>query len=372
MRLANTFVAVFVWTWHCALVTTVLLTSQALGSPCTGGTITALDRDSIATTLASPQGLAGTLHGRPPDSRGSTAVLSVRLPEDFFSAKQLSLIPVNEGAQDSLNQAKRNDAICVRGELGAFGADQIHILVSEVTRLEAPPDRYPDLAPYTYVGPTPGTLPDSGSLVARVHAAEPNLLVVEVIDRIMPVYVPAGAELASPPWRFDKVTLKYRKQNLPDGITHLELDAGSLGGSDTQADERLIITDSLRARHNQAVQVTGTLALFPASSLISRDTFAVSVTDSEGFETTFTVVNLEDGDVFEKLQRTLASAWNKHQQGRIRGRNHFLNPSIRVSVAGTLNVVSPSQANPQIVVERPADVVIMGHSSTSISPLLLP
>lgn len=331
----------------CGLAAGLFFGLAAQAAPCTGGILKGLDRAAIAEVLRSPEGLAGTLHGKTPDRQGNPVVLTVRDPDDFFAARQLTLIPSSPDSAETLNLAKRNDMVCIRGSLAPFGGDQIHVTVSEVDFLEPFSDRYPDLPPYAYSGPNPEDLPPQGELKARIHSAEAELLVVEVGDRIMPVAVPQGMDISPLPWRFDTVTMNFRKAPMPGGITHLVL-----------AGPALAITASLRADHGKATTVEGNLAVFPKSPLISRDTYAISRVDGDGFETTFTLVNLDDRAVFEAAQKKLADAWlTAENSGAItRGRNHFLNPTVRISVTGTLNVVSAAQANPQVIVSSPEDI----------------
>ncbi len=341
-----------------ALLGIVALPLHAWAVPCTGGLLDGLDPESLAKTLASPQGLAGALHGRVPGSsgalgpsQGGAAVLTVRDPENFFESRQVSLVAANPDVQETLQLFQRNDAICVRGELAPFGGDQVHILVSEAFVLQAMPDRYPELPPYRYTGPEPEQLPDAGVVQARIHSSVTGLLVVELGDRLVPVYLPEGMTCGDRYWRFDTVVLPFRKRLVPGpgGVTHLELDANAC---------ELQVIESLRQQNGHRVAVTGSLTLFPRSPLITRDTYAVSVA-KDGFQTAYTVVNFDNREIFEAAQGLLAQAWQNATQGIERGRNHFVNPSVRVQVTGTLNMVSQDQANPQIVLEDIGGIVLM-------------
>jgi hypothetical protein len=317
--------------------------------PCTGGILENLSREAIVKTLAGPEGLAGTVHGIPPDRNGSTAILTVRDPNDFFQAKQLSLIPQNPETAEFFGLVNRNDTVCIKGRAAPFGADQIHLFVTEAAVLEVMPDRYPELPPYVYTGPTPNVLPQSGQIQARIHGVEEGLLVIEVGDRVMPLFLPANTNLGAEPWRFDVVTLSYRKRPMPGGLSHLELDRS--------ASNPFQVTSSIRAQNGSEVTLTGTLAMFPKSPLITLDTFALSRQEG-GFETTYTLVNLVDPEIFAAIRAKLAAAWDAPSSSITRGRNHFLNSSVKVTARGTLNMVSPSQANPQILIESIDDVVI--------------
>lgn len=129
---------------------------------------------------------------------------------------------------------------------------------------------------------------------------------------------------------------------LPNAPAHLVLDE--------TLEPALKVTDSIRARNGQKTRVVGFLALFPRSPLISRDTYAINV-DQNGVQTSYSLVNFDDPELFAKLQRALEQAWKSDSSHITRGRNTFLNGRVSVAIEGKINMVSPSQANPQIIVD---------------------
>jgi hypothetical protein len=318
------------------------LAAQPSLAPCTGEILASVASEDVAKALGAPAGLAGTIHGFPTEDHRVTAVMSVRADNDFFNARQINLISQNDSVTELLGTLKRNDGVCVRGSVAAFGNDQIHVNVTEIAVLDLQNDPYPDLPPYEYRGPTAESLPPSGKLVGRIHAAAPGMLLVEVVDRVMPLVVRNPASIPDGLYRFDTVEFAYEKANSTGSPVHLVLNESM--------NPPIKVTDSIRARNGQKTRVVGYLALFPRSPLISRDTYAINV-DQNGIQTSYTLVNFDNPEIFEKLQRALEQAWKSDTSKISRGRNYFLNGRVSVAIEGKLNMVSPSQANPQIIVD---------------------
>jgi hypothetical protein len=318
------------------------LAAQPLRAPCTGEVLASVGAEGVAKALAAPAGLAGTIHGFPTADHGTTAVMSVRADNDFFNARQINLISQNESVSELLNTLKRNDGACIRGTIVPLGTEQIHVNVSEIAVLDLQNDPYPDLPPYEYRGPTAESLPPGGKLVARMHASAPGMLLVEVVDRVMPLVVRNPASIPADLYRFDTVEFSYDKAQSPGSPVHLVLNES--------LNPPIKITDSIRAQNGKQTRVVGYLALFPRSPLISRDTYAINV-DQNGIQTSYTLVNFDNPEIFEKLQRALEQAWKSDTSKISRGRNYFLNGRVSVAIKGKLNMVSPSQANPQIIVD---------------------
>jgi hypothetical protein len=77
------------------------------------------------------------------------------------------------------------------------------------------------------------------------------------------------------------------------------------------------------------------------------------VQDADGIERTYTLVNFEDADAFQAIRDKLAAAWEQRAADAVDGRNKQLNPKVRLRASGTLNVLMPNQANPQILLSGP-------------------
>lgn len=306
-----------------------------------------LTPEAIRLALRGP-GLSGRVHGRLQED--SFAVLSLRTPEDFFNSLQINLVPVpgDENLLAQLKSLERHDSICIKGDLAVFGGDQLHAFVTRLFIEDEWQKDYPQLPEYQYRAPRIESLPTRGIVRVIVHAVSEGLLVAEYGDRIVPLVVKGGG-LPQGLFRGDLIAAAYVMSLAPDRPPHLYLD--------TTAAWPVRILKSAQREHGKILALEGQLALFPRSPQISRDIFALYFVD-DGFDRNYTLVNFADPILFENIQSSLAEVWSQYEEDVVRGRNSFRNPRIRLKVRGVGHVVSPNQANPQLLVEKLEDIEI--------------
>lgn len=303
---------------------------------------------ALETELTST-GLIGRIHGAATDSQAY--VLSVREPNNFFSHAEYSLVPGSEIGVEPLEQLARHDLVCVQGSILQNPSPLQHILVSSLQTLDtwSGLDEFPE---YEREAGIPDELRSQNSFVGKIHAfgANGKLLVVEYKDTVLPVFVPSNT-IAQDLYRGDIARITYRLQSRPSRPTHLVLD-------DT-ADEPIQIVSSMLAWHDRPMTLSGHLVKFPQSPQISLDVFAIEV-ETEGINRYFTLVNFQDMQEFQAIQEKLAGIWDANSESAVRGRNALIEPSVTIEATGVINVMSPEQANPQVLLESRDDVEVAG------------
>lgn len=288
-------------------------------------------------------GLIGSIHGA---ADNQMYVMSVREPDNFFSHREFSLL-ANDSSIDTLKQVNRHDRICIGGNIIANPSPQKHIAVNSIQIVEpwAQPEGY---APYERQANIPAQLQQQDSLIGKVHAidAEGKILVVEYQDGVIPLYVTA-TEYTQGLYRGDIVKLAYQIQQRPQEPLHLQLD--------TTVAEPIEILDAIASWHNEAKTLTGSLVKFPQSPQLKFDVYAIEV-DTQGIKRYFTLINFEDIAEFEKIRTKLAQIWDDNAATAVSGRNMLINPEVTIEAQGIANIVSPEQANPQILLDSAANV----------------
>ncbi|ELS02068.1 hypothetical protein Xen7305DRAFT_00017790 [Xenococcus sp. PCC 7305] len=289
-------------------------------------------------------GLIGRIHGA---ARASNMfVMSVREPNNFFSHREFSLLARDRESLKILEQVNRHDLLCVQGNFIANPSPQQHIAISSIQVLNswAQPEGF---APYQRQ--LIAELTQQGSLMVEVHAiaAKGAVLVVEYQDLILPIYVTA-TEYTQDLYRGDIVKLAYQIQGKPQNPTHLKLD--------TQAEKPLEVIDAISSWQNQEQTLTGNLVKFPQSPQLKFDVYAMAV-DTKGIERFFTLVNFKDIEAFQQIRDKLANIWDANLATAVSGRNMLINPEVTIQAQGLINIVSPEQANPQILLDSAEDVV---------------
>ena len=107
--------------------------------------------------------------------------------------------------------------------------------------------------------------------------------------------------------------------------------------------------------HQKEKTLTGKLVKFPQSPQLNFDVYGIEI-ETQGIKRTFTLVNFDDINEFERIREKLASIWDNHLETAVSGRNMQINPEVTVKVKGRLNIVSPEQANPQILLDSVEDI----------------
>ena len=303
-----------------------------------------LETSKLAQELTNT-GLIGSIHGAANPSQ--MYVMSVREPNNFFNHREFSLLASDSVSLDTLKQVNRHDRVCVRGKILTNPSPQKHLVVNSIEIVEswAQPEGF---APYERQTDIPAQLQQQNSLVGKVHAigAEGNILVIEYQDGVIPLYVTA-TEYTEGLYRGDIVRLAYQIQTRPQQPTHLQLD--------TTVDKPIEVLDEIASWHNEARTLTGKLVKFPQSPQLKFDVYAIEV-DTQGIERYFTLINFEDIAEFTKIRTKLARIWDDNTATAVSGRNMLINPEVTIEAQGIANIVSPEQANPQILLDSAAQI----------------
>ncbi|MEM8677061.1 MAG: hypothetical protein AAGF83_24885 [Cyanobacteria bacterium P01_G01_bin.67] len=290
-------------------------------------------------------GLIGRIHGAAAVSQ--MYVMSVREPDNFFSHREFSLIPEDPQAKETLSQLHRHDLVCVQGDLIANPSPQKHIAINSIQVLE--PWAQPEgLAPYERQTDLPAELKEQTSLIGKVHAISEDgtVLVMGYQDGVIPIFVSA-TEYTQGLYRGDIVKLAYQIQSYPQRPVHLQLD--------TNAPQPLEVIDAISTWHDQPQTLSGSLVKFPQSPQLKFDVYALEV-DTQGIKRYFTLINFEDMTKFQNIRQKLAKIWNQNSATAVSGRNMLINPEITIEASGIANIISPEQANPQILLESAEQV----------------
>ncbi len=286
-------------------------------------------------------GLIGRIHGAASESQ--MFVMSVREPNNFFSHREFSLLAGDYS--EILDQANRHDLVCVQGNFISNPSPQQHISVRAIQILE-PWSQPEGFSPYQRQ--LLAELPQNSSLIGKVHAIadQGTILVMEYQDTIIPIYV-AATEYTQGLYRGDIIKLSYQIQRHPRKPIHLKLD--------TKAEEPLKVIDAISSWQNQEQTLTGNLVKFPQSPQLKFDVYAMEV-DTKGIQRYFTLINFEDIDEFQKIRNKLADIWDANASTAISGRNMLINPEVTIQARGLINIISPQQANPQILLDSAEQV----------------
>ena len=290
-------------------------------------------------------GLIGRVHGASASSK--LFVMSVREPENFFNYREFSLLPQDKETLDTLNQVKRHDRVCIQGNFITNSSPQKHIAVQSIKVLESWSGRegFPE---YERTVNLPSELLDRTDFVGKVHAIgeEGKILVVEYKDGVIPLFVQA-TEYTQNLYRGDIIKLSYQLQRRPQNPTHLRLN--------TEVEKPIEVIDAIADWNGIEKTLTGNLVKFNQSPQLKFDVYAIEV-ETEGIKRYFTLVNFEDLDEFQNIRNKLAQIWDDNLKTVKSGRNMLINPEVRIEAHGMTNIVSPDQANPQILLNNSEDI----------------
>lgn len=332
-----------------AVITVVItLFGEALSAPTScvynQSAYLGLNLSSLSVELEKT-GLLGEIHGAV--SGEQLYVLSVREPDNFFDFRHFSLIAANQKTQETLGKVKRHDQVCLKGKLIDNPSPQPHILVESATIIESWSGKTGH-EKYQYEATIPQELKDKTNVVVKVHAInnQGRILVVEYLDRVIPLFVETP-ELTKNLYRGDLINISYQLQPSPEKPTHLRLNI--------EEKLPLEIVDRLVARQGKEETLRGKLVKFSQSPQLKFDVYAMEVI-TQGIPRYFTLVNFEDIKEFEKIRLKLAKIWDNNLNTVKTGRNFLINPHVTIEAQGTINIISPQQANPQILLENANDI----------------
>ncbi|BCD98840.1 hypothetical protein [Marinagarivorans cellulosilyticus] len=306
------------------------------------------ERDFLQQQLLG-EGLVGTVHGVM--SINQQAVFTYRSDTNFFDAEELSLVPNDGQVAGALASVGRHDRIRIQGNLLQTGDGPRHVLVEALEVLEPYATRYD----YNYrVDETLFEGVDRAKILAQVHAIVDGGkgLVLEHEDMVLPVIVDASHQaLSAALYRNDIVLIDVSIIRADNRPLHFRTDAAVV--------DALQRVDAMVGCHNREVVLQGALVRFAASPAISRDVYAVKVSDANGIARIYTLfpgIGFEDPAAFNALFSALSekaqAAWQANLATAVAGRNYFVNPVVQVNVAGRINVTTANQANPQLYVDN--------------------
>lgn len=299
-----------------------------------------LEVDRLSQELKT-NGLIGRIHGAASPSK--MFVMSVREPDNFFSHREFSLVAAQEDNLQILSQTNRHDLVCVSGDFIANSSPQKHIMVNTV-RVVEPWTQPEGFAPYERkTEELPAELKQQTSLTGIVHAIgeEGKILVVGYKGGVIPIFVEA-TEYTKDLYRGDIIKLAYKIQAYPQQPSHLKLD--------TEADRPLEVQDAIASWNNKPQTLSGSLVKFPQSPQLKFDVYAMEV-DTQGIKRYFTLINFEDMDKFTSIRQKLSQIWDENLDTAVSGRNMLINPQVTIEARGIANIISPEQANPQILLD---------------------
>lgn len=301
--------------------------------------------------LTSAQGVNVEVHGA--DHTNGLYVVSYR-PQNFFDYVILSVqadytSPKFLDVKKQLGTLKRHDYLQIKGSVNSLVVSaQNHILMTELNIVNAFSPPMTNVPAYTHYTKLMKEVSNKTELIVKVHASllDGTIFVVEYGDANIPVVVKDNS-ITKTLYRGDKVKINYTVQEFPTAPVHLVLEAGTKG---------LQILDSIVTQHEQPQDRCGELVMFPKSPQVKFNVFALKTDIGDNLFRTYTLINFEDIDLFLKLRDKAQQAWDAHPETAIAGRNYYINPKIKVCAKGTGNMIVPTQANPQIIINAIDDL----------------
>ncbi len=296
------------------------------------------------------EGVLLEVHGIVPMS--SMFVVTFRNPQNFFRSVHLSLLGANSETRRMIKTLKRHDVIKVKGMFDVhIQSPQKHVRAESITLVSSSPGaQHSD--EYTYES-LPTDVLEMNSLIGKVHAVhgDGRILVIEYKDSVVPVFVKdEWLHLTRSLYRGDKIQIHYVVQDEPQRPIHLNLDPA--------VENPLVVMRSTVVEHGLPKTYSGKLIMFPESPMVRFPVFAIDVDLGDGVTLSHTVLSFTNVELFTQIRKLFQDAWDRHPLASRSFRNKYINDAITVTVTGTYNMVDPTQANPQLVVERIEDIVI--------------
>ncbi|HAG91927.1 MAG TPA: hypothetical protein DCL41_08650, partial [Bdellovibrionales bacterium] len=241
----------------------------------------------------------------------------------------------------------RHDFVRIRGQInGKINTPQAHILVKSIEVLSDYDGGFGEHPPYEHNTQLPRDLQNKSQAIFKVHAVVPSgpLMILEYGDVNVPVIVPV--ELTSQIaglYRGDKVEMQYELARSPKSPSHLVM-------------KSLRVLDALVEQHGTPIHHCGELVMFPKSPQVKFNVFAIKKDIGDNLFRTYTLINFDDVDLFLAFRAKAQKAWDAQVSTAVRGRNYYINDKIEACATGKVNMIDPTQANPQIVIERLEDL----------------
>jgi hypothetical protein len=304
-----------------------------------------LDLDKFQQQLAG-EGVIGEIHGA--NHVNGVYVFTFR-EKNFFDYTNFSLFAGSAEARQILATLKRHDYVRLKGEITNPKRSQMHIRATSIEVTKAWDVTLPHREQEAKL---PQDLWGKREFVGRIHAvaAEGRVLVVEYKDAVIPVPVPEKfLPLTKNLNRSDKVRIHFEEKDKPENPTHIT--------PDPNLEKPIELLNSARSQHGQLMTQEGALVLFPKSPQVQFDVYALQADIGDGVVREYTLVNFENPDLFKKIREKLAQVWAQGPADAVfNGRNKLVNPKIMVKAKGKINFVDPSQANPQVILDKLDDL----------------
>lgn len=311
-----------------------------------------VDLNAIEQDLAG-NGVRGWIHGAAHDLK--QYVFFYRDPNDFFTHAAFTLVPQNPNLLAQLKAVQRHDEVIIHGSYLKNPSPQKHI---RLTKLQVVKSFDPGIkvSPHKRQAVLPKELEGGTEFLATVHAVEGEgaVLVFEYKDAIVPMFAKDTTHTKDL-FRGDKVRVHYVIQKSPNLPPHVLFDP--------KANPPIEVIEKISDGHGKPTTLEGTLVFFPKSPQILFGVYALQVVDANGLKLNHTLVNFDDPAVFTEIRRKLEKLWDAQKATIEDGRNCFINPQIRIRATGIKNVTSPSQANPQILLDGPDAIELVGPAS---------
>lgn len=299
-------------------------------------------------------GVRFEVHGISVEDR--TAVITYRSTTNFFVFRHMSLISKDSAVRAAIFALKRHDVVIVKGAIGRVESPQKHVSATAIV-VETPSTAHDGMPDYKYDTPPEEVLTKS-NLTAVVHGIfhDGAILVLEYGDRVIPVFVEARyVGETKNLYRSDVIEINYAVQESPGHPIHLNL-TGNINGKSVPP---VTVKQSILAQSGQQIDVTGELVMYPKSPQIPFNIFAVKQDLGQNLRRYYTLVNVEDPNLFKAIREKLQAAWDAETTGRQNDRNKWINTKIRVRARGVSNTQDPNQANPQILLGALTDVEVV-------------
>lgn len=299
-------------------------------------------------------GIKGWIHAAV-DSK-ELYVFTYRRPGAFFDYIIFPVATEDQAIMSDLKKRDRHDEVLITGDLIDNRSPVKHINIKALTVVKKHESVVTQSA-YFYKGNMDEVL-NSESQVFRVHATgnEGQVMVVEYKDIVIPVFIkdPEDQKIAKGLFRGDKIRLNYRVQKSPHAPTHIRPTARELLGGKSPI-ETLV---SIVKIHGLPIEKTGSLVFFPQSPEINRNIFALQEVDENDEPVQYTLVNFDSPELLDAILAKLQKVWDENKSTAENGRNRMINHQLRVTAKGIGNMVSQSQANPQIFLNRLEDIEV--------------
>ncbi len=330
-------------------------------------------------------GLTGIIHGAVP-SRDffifTYAERSTTQSHGFSVRTELALTTTRDRIREQLRGLHRNEQVTIKGSLLDNRAPVPHIDVSEVTVLRSyqrDPRAQQEVASPAILN----ALPEQGSFVAIVHfvSRAAAFLVVDYRDHVVPIIVPTSARnetfdrLYASLNRFDRVRIHYRKIPRQGEHQPLHVRLARTEGSPIEVEE------AVTSIHQTQTTARGWLVQYPINPAIGTSSVTYGIRIEGAHQTTRDYFfNNNDAEKRRVLVAELDRRWraslergewqrSRERVGRRRwrwvdsevlvsdwsqvffSRNRYINRGVPIEAQGTVNVVAPNQANPQLLTE---------------------